>query len=148
MSATETFQIGRVLYTQKEYYHCAKWMQATQGLLDRTSSPTTEFYSEILDYQSFCYSKAGNMQHALKLTTQILNYGVHNDIDRIKNNYEYYKRELTGTPEESKGDHLNRPEHWNSKERDSYEKLCQIGKTNAHITHDGIDENLEVRIFA
>ena len=143
MSPIETFQIGRTLYLEKEYYHCAKWMNAAERLLDNTAS-STPFYSDILDYESFCYSQSGNMPKALKLTNQILSYGVHPDMERIESNYHYYTRKLKETESTTEDGYLKRPTHWNSAERDEYERLCQIGKNNSQNTHDGIDGRLEV----
>ena len=146
MSPAETFQIGRTLYLQKEYYHCAKWMKATQNLL-LPSALGSPFYSDVLDYQSYCYSQAGNMPKAMELTNQILSFGVHTDMERIQGNSDFYREQLERSPREVDEDFLQRPNHWNEEERDIYERLCAIGTNNSEIIFDGVETNLKVSKF-
>ena len=130
---------------EREFYHCAKWMDATRGLLANSGfSVNNPWYSEVLDYESFCYSEAGNLPRALQLTRQILDYGVHEDLRRISSNADYFAKQIKkrkinkDLPEKF----LERPGHFNPKERNSYETLCQIGLKNSVIHHDGIEPNL------
>ena len=145
LSPKETFEIGKALYVEKEYYHCAKWMDATRGLLANTGfAVNTPWYSDILDYESFCYSEAGNIPRALQLTREILTYGVHGDLLRINANADYFAKQIKkrkinpDLPEKF----VQRPTHFNPVERKNYEKLCQIGLKNRETHHDGTEENL------
>ena len=95
LSPKETYEIGKTLYFEKEYYHCAKWMDATRGLLANSGfAVNTPWYSDILDYESFCYSEAGNIPRALQLTREILTYGVHSDLLRINANADYFAKQI------------------------------------------------------
>jgi len=71
LSAEDCFELGRVAYTQGDYYHTVLWMTEAKDLLDLETEKTMEKIT-ILDYLSFSLSMQGNTKAALNLTLELL----------------------------------------------------------------------------
>ncbi|CAF0759590.1 unnamed protein product [Rotaria sordida] len=140
LSALECYDLGRIAYTNGDYYHTLMWMQEALDHLDKEVNNTSPSRVDILDHLAFSTSQQGNHEHALVLTKEILRIAP--DHVRAGSNKIYYedliqKKILNGnsdssdfksTPTIKKMDNINiknqRPRDYLD-EREKYEQLCR-----------------------
>ncbi|XP_064172845.1 prolyl 4-hydroxylase subunit alpha-1-like isoform X3 [Anguilla rostrata] len=124
MTVEDCFELGKVAYTESDYYHTQLWMsQALRQLEDGEESSINK--ATILDYLSYSLYQQGQVQRALDYTKQLLQ--LEPDHQRAKGNVNYFEQQLEkqrtesaaqeGTKQEKEMDPLP--------ERNKYEQLCR-----------------------
>ncbi|CAF0724352.1 unnamed protein product [Didymodactylos carnosus] len=160
LSARECFDLGRVAYTNNDYYHTLMWMQEALDHLDSEPGNDTTDKLAILDHLAYATSQQGNIEHALALTDEMLN--IVPDHLRAKNNKIYYEaiiKNRTLTKQQRKGDlghddndlgakitHIEIKRSTNDnfevknirpsdylEEREIYERLCRQNTTHLNV---------------
>jgi len=134
LTAEDCFQLGKVAYSQNDYYHTVLWMTEAKNLLELEADKTVD-KALILDYLSFSLSMQGNAKAALNLTLELL------DIDpthkRAQGNKAYFEQVLadaaaeeaaTGEKKDSGDEIVNVRQfdgYRDSEEFHIYEALCR-----------------------
>ncbi|CAF3748838.1 unnamed protein product [Rotaria sordida] len=90
LSALECYDLGRVAYTNGDFYHTLMWMQEALDHLDTETNNTSINKIDILDHLAYATSQQGNVEHALAITKEILTIGTPDHI-RANNNKFYYE---------------------------------------------------------
>ncbi|CAF0962953.1 unnamed protein product [Adineta steineri] len=152
LSALECFDLGRVAYTNGDFYHTLMWMQEALDHLNKETNKTSINKIDILDHLAYATSQQGNVEHALAVTEEMLTIAP--DHVRANNNKVYYEsviKNRTLTKQQRKGD-MNTNDKQNLKllptvsqtksykinnarpddymeEREMYEKLCRQNGT-------------------
>ncbi|CAF1557002.1 unnamed protein product, partial [Adineta steineri] len=152
LSALECFDLGRVAYTNGDFYHTLMWMQEALDHLNKETNKTSINKIDILDHLAYATSQQGNVEHALAVTEEMLTIAP--DHVRANNNKVYYEsviKNRTLTKQQRKGD-VNTNDKQNLKllptvsqtksykinnarpddymeEREMYEKLCRQNGT-------------------
>lgn len=138
LDAHDCFEIGRIAYNQRDYYHTLMWMEEAQMRMLREDPPTVQ-ETEILEYLAFAMYQQGNVKRALRMTKRL--YKLQPDHPRAKGNIKYYEDMLV---EEGfkKGDDGELPPVVNQRkedggisERDIYEALCRGEKLKVNLAH-------------
>jgi len=141
LTADDCFFIGRTAYFDKDYYHCALWMN--EMLQKRGLDSFSKVH--VLDYLSFCVAKQGDIQRAVKITSEILKISPSHK--RAKRNYDYYTGLLkTSKPIKVPGkERLQRQtEHDHLPEAERYERLCRGENVNDQAQ---VTKNLKCRYW-
>ncbi|CAF3801799.1 unnamed protein product [Rotaria sordida] len=89
LSALECYDLGRVAYTNGDFYHTLMWMQEALDHLDTETNNTSINKIDILDHLAYATSQQGNVEHALAITKEILTIAP--DHIRANNNKFYYE---------------------------------------------------------
>ncbi|XP_072368739.1 prolyl 4-hydroxylase subunit alpha-2-like isoform X2 [Scyliorhinus torazame] len=133
LSVEDCFELGKIAYSDGDYYHTVLWMQQTLKQLEEgEASPVTQ--AEALDYLSYSVYQMGDMHRAVDLTKRLI--AIDPTHVRAKTNLHYFKKSLE---EEVKSDQTRDEEFYQSQskkevymqpenyltERDSYEALCR-----------------------
>ncbi|CAF3520069.1 unnamed protein product [Rotaria socialis] len=155
LSALECYDLGRVAYTNGDFYHTLMWMQEALDHLDTETNHTSINKIDILDHLAYATSQQGNVEHALAITEEILTMAP--DHFRAQNNKVYYEtiiknRTLT---KKQRRDDIDKSNSTNLKliqtasndesykinnkrsddyfdEQESYEHLCRQNGTRLH----------------
>ncbi|CAF0905886.1 unnamed protein product [Adineta ricciae] len=135
LSASECYDLGRIAYTNADFYHTIMWMQEALDHLDRETNATAPNKIDILDHLAYATSQQGNIEHALALTEEIL--AIAPEHTRALNNKEYYVDLLRKKTSKTDGSSIvnvkkvdlsniknQRPTDY-LEEREQYEKLCR-----------------------
>ncbi|CAM4773713.1 unnamed protein product [Rotaria magnacalcarata] len=158
LSALECYDLGRVAYTNGDFYHTLMWMQEALDHLDTETNHTSINKIDILDHLAYATSQQGNVEHALAITKEILTIAP--DHFRAQNNKVYYEniiknRTLTN---KQRRDAIDKSNSTNLKliqttssdesykinnkrsddyfdEQESYEHLCRQNGTRLHPTY-------------
>ncbi|KHJ45353.1 prolyl 4-hydroxylase subunit alpha-2 family protein [Trichuris suis] len=127
-TAGECFELGRVAYNNKDYYHVILWMQEAMNRYEHEDPPTVDL-SDILEYLAFGLYQQGNVKRALQLTKRL--YNRQPDHPRAKGNIKYYEDMLVKDGVHRSGD-FNLPPVVNPRpadhalpERTDFEALCR-----------------------
>ncbi|CAF1051482.1 unnamed protein product [Adineta steineri] len=152
LSALECFDLGRVAYTNGDFYHTLMWMQEALDHLNKETNKTSINKIDILDHLAYATSQQGNVEHALAVTEEMLTIAP--DHVRANNNKVYYESviknrtltkqqrigdmntndkqnlKLLPTVSQTKNYKINnaRPDDY-MEEREMYEKLCRQNGT-------------------
>ncbi|UJR10274.1 hypothetical protein I4U23_014481 [Adineta vaga] len=105
LSALECYDLGRIAYTNGDFYHTLMWMQEALDHLDKEKNKTSINKIDILDHLAFSTSQQGNVEHALAITEEMLKI-VPSHV-RANNNKVYYEtviKNRTLTKQQRKGD--------------------------------------------
>ncbi|XP_067900044.1 prolyl 4-hydroxylase subunit alpha-2-like isoform X5 [Heterodontus francisci] len=133
LTVEDCFELGKIAYSDGDYYHTVLWMQQTLKQLEE-GEPSGVSQAEALDYLSYSVYQMGDIRRAVDLTKRLI--AVDPTHLRAKSNLHYFKNMLSeegqsneGTDEEfyqsqSKEEVYMRPDNYLS-ERDSYEALCR-----------------------
>ena len=63
----------------------------------------------------------------------------------MNSSYPYFSQQVRYKKAGLSGNDIQRPEHWNEKERSDYEELCRLGFNNSLFVRDHSDfEDLKV----
>ncbi|CAF4241633.1 unnamed protein product [Rotaria sp. Silwood2] len=89
LSAFECYDLGRVAYTNGDFYHTLMWMQEALDHLDTETNNTSINKIDILDHLAYATSQQGNVEHALAITKEMLTIAP--DHARANNNKVYYE---------------------------------------------------------
>lgn len=74
MTVEDCFELGKVAYSEVDYYHTELWMtQALKQLDDGEDSPVDKV--TVLDYLSYAIYQQGELDRALELTKRMLKLG-------------------------------------------------------------------------
>ncbi|CAD5121519.1 DgyrCDS10019 [Dimorphilus gyrociliatus] len=137
MTAQDCFQLGKVAYSQGDYYHTMLWMKEALTILENETSKTIE-KPIILDYLAYSTYMQGNWIHALNLTKEWLNEEPNHV--RAQSNHDYYSKLIREAKENGKKDEeldvVNNPrqldEYRQSEEFAKYEALCRGEETQVY----------------
>uniref|UniRef100_A0A5S6QYW5 procollagen-proline 4-dioxygenase n=2 Tax=Trichuris muris TaxID=70415 RepID=A0A5S6QYW5_TRIMR len=127
-TANECFELGRVAYNNKDYYHVILWMQEAMNRWEHEDPPTVEEV-DILEYLAFGLYQQGNVKRALQLTKRL--YNLKPEHPRAKGNIKYYEDMLAADGMHKSSD-FNLPPVVNPRpadqalpERGDFEALCR-----------------------
>nr|CDP99903.1 BMA-PHY-2, isoform h [Brugia malayi] len=126
LTAEDCFEIGRVAYSEHDYYHAILWMQEARERIQKETKPTANLES-ILDHLAFSLYKQGNLKRALLLTDEL--YRMNPDHPRAKGNVRWYEDLLEDegirrADMRRKVPPMNNPRD-KSNLKDTYEALCR-----------------------
>uniref|UniRef100_UPI0040535BA5 Prolyl 4-hydroxylase subunit alpha-1 n=1 Tax=Homo sapiens TaxID=9606 RepID=UPI0040535BA5 len=71
LTAEDCFELGKVAYTEADYYHTELWMEQALRQLDEGEISTIDKVS-VLDYLSYAVYQQGDLDKALLLTKKLL----------------------------------------------------------------------------
>ncbi|XP_075205056.1 LOW QUALITY PROTEIN: prolyl 4-hydroxylase subunit alpha-1 [Anomaloglossus baeobatrachus] len=130
LTAEDCFELGKIAYTDADYYHTELWMQQALRQLDAGEKSSIDKVL-VLDYLSYAVYQQGDLEKALKLTRRLLDLDPEHQ--RGNGNLKYFeyimtKEENKSSPSDSEAvepktkkgrpkDHLP--------ERQKYERLCR-----------------------
>ncbi|KAM4636230.1 prolyl 4-hydroxylase subunit alpha-1 isoform 4-T4 [Discoglossus pictus] len=130
LTAEDCFELGKIVYSEADYYHTELWMEQALRQLDDGEKSTIDKVV-VLDYLSYAVYQQGDLDNALILTKRLLELDPEHK--RGNGNLKYFEYILS--KEENKtSDSLNdtaetRPRKGRPKdhlpERQKYEMLCR-----------------------
>ncbi|KAM9560105.1 prolyl 4-hydroxylase subunit alpha-1-like isoform 2-T2 [Salvelinus alpinus] len=71
MTVEDCFELGKIAYTEVDYYHTELWMEQALKQLDEGEESTVDKVS-VLDYLSYAIYQQGELGRALELTKRLL----------------------------------------------------------------------------
>lgn len=128
LDAHACFEIGRIAYNQKDYYHTLMWMEEANARMIRENPPTVQEW-EILEYLAFAMFQQGNVKRALRMTKRLLKLNPENP--RAHGNIVYYEDQLAKVSGKKSDDGElppivnERKIDYSVNERNTYEALCR-----------------------
>ncbi|KRZ08256.1 Prolyl 4-hydroxylase subunit alpha-2 [Trichinella zimbabwensis] len=128
LDANGCFELGRVAYNQKDYYHVILWMQEALNRVEHENPPSVD-QAEILEYLAFGMYQQGNVKRALQLTKRLQR--IKPDHPRAEGNVKWYLDMLAKEGVSRVTDHdlppiVNaRPNDQALPERKDFEALCR-----------------------
>lgn len=96
MSSEDCFEIGRLMYNNRDYHHTIMWMEEA---INRLNNDSRLPRSDVLEYLAFSTFKEGNVESALEMTNELLT--ILPDHQRARGNKYYYEKELAKITEKS-----------------------------------------------
>lgn len=75
LTAEDCFELGKVAYTEADYYHTELWMDQALVQLEEGEASTVDKVS-VLDYLSYAVYQQGDLDKALLLTKKLLELGM------------------------------------------------------------------------
>lgn len=145
LNALECYDLGRVAYSNGDFYHTLLWMQEALDHLNAEPNTTYPSKLDVLDHLAYATSQQGNIEHALAITEEILTIAP--DHTRAQGNRLYYQDLLQNAsyvkPDYSDKDKLSDPKSFLTlkkfdsmkiknqrprdylEEREAYEALCR-----------------------
>ncbi|KYO42403.1 hypothetical protein Y1Q_0022249 [Alligator mississippiensis] len=135
LTAGDCFELGRIAYTEADYYHTELWMEQALKQLDDGEVSAIEKTS-VLDYLSYAVYQQGDLDKAMMLTKQLLELDPEHQ--RANGNLKYFEYIMSKEKEANKStteaDNQTDVESKTKKkgrakdylpERRKYEKLCR-----------------------
>ncbi|XP_078055574.1 prolyl 4-hydroxylase subunit alpha-1b isoform X1 [Mustelus asterias] len=136
LTAEDCYELGKIAYTDTDYYHTELWMEQALKQLDAGEVSTIDKIT-VLDYLSYSVYQQGDLDKALELTKRLLKLDPEHQ--RANGNLRYFeymmadqKKEQTNTAqksEENKAGDASKTKRPRPKdylpERQKYEKLCR-----------------------
>ncbi|KAG8435162.1 hypothetical protein GDO86_013201 [Hymenochirus boettgeri] len=130
LTAEDCFELGKIAYTEADYYHTELWMEQALQQLDSGEESTIDKVL-VLDYLSYAVYQQGDLDKALMLTKRLLQLDPEHQ--RGNGNLRYFQYIMS--KEENKTDSTlsdgaesrarkGRPKD-HLPERQKYEKLCR-----------------------
>lgn len=74
LTAEDCFELGKIAYSEADYYHTELWMAQTMKQLDEGEESTLDQVT-VLDYFSYSIYQQGELERALELTKKLLKLG-------------------------------------------------------------------------
>lgn len=74
LTAEDCFELGKIAYTESDYYHTELWMQQALKQLDDGEVSSIDKVS-VLDYLSYAVYQQGDLDKAMTLTKRLLELG-------------------------------------------------------------------------
>lgn len=74
LTAEDCFELGKIAYTEADYYHTELWMEQALRQLDAGEESSIDKVL-VLDYLSYAVYQQGDLEKALKLTRRLLELG-------------------------------------------------------------------------
>ncbi|KAG5855382.1 hypothetical protein ANANG_G00048490 [Anguilla anguilla] len=138
LTAEDCFELGKIAYSEADYYHTELWMAQALKQIDKGEESTLDKVT-VLDYLSYSIYQQGELERALELTKKLLKLDPEHQ--RAKGNLKYFEYQLAkqrkaeaerGTNQNDslqreKRDSDGKKDRTASKipERQKYEKLCR-----------------------
>ncbi|KAG8439203.1 hypothetical protein GDO86_005429 [Hymenochirus boettgeri] len=91
LSADDCFGMGKVAYSDGDYYHTVLWMQEALILLDEGQKSTISKV-DVLDYLSYTVFQLGDINRAVELTRRLL--ALDSSHERAGSNLRYFEKLL------------------------------------------------------
>ncbi|XP_054454629.1 prolyl 4-hydroxylase subunit alpha-1a [Anoplopoma fimbria] len=131
LTVEDCYDLGKVAYSEADYYHTELWMVQALKQLDEGETSVTVDAATILDYLSYSVYQRGELERALGFTRRLLELDPTHQ--RAKGNLKYFEYQLEKQKdmEEEKGEegrqrreNRGRPADY-LPERKKYEQLCR-----------------------
>lgn len=74
MTVEDCFELGKIAYSEVDYYHTELWMEQALKQLDEGEESTVDKVT-VLDYLSYAIYQQGDLGRALELTKRLLMLG-------------------------------------------------------------------------
>ncbi|KAL0964497.1 hypothetical protein UPYG_G00324640 [Umbra pygmaea] len=91
MTAEDCFELGKIAYTDADYYHTELWMEQALKQLDEGEESTTDKVT-VLDYLSYAIYQQGELGRALEYTKKLLRLDPEHQ--RANGNLKYFEFQL------------------------------------------------------
>uniref|UniRef100_A0A7N6FM16 Prolyl 4-hydroxylase subunit alpha-1 n=1 Tax=Anabas testudineus TaxID=64144 RepID=A0A7N6FM16_ANATE len=124
MTVEDCYELGKIAYTDVDYYHTELWMAQALKQLDEGEESTLDKVT-VLDYLSYAIYQQGDLERALEYTKRLLELDPEHQ--RANGNLKYFQFQLekqkkaeedeTGTQKDVSGHQIP--------ERKKYEMLCR-----------------------
>ncbi|XP_061915086.1 prolyl 4-hydroxylase subunit alpha-1-like isoform X2 [Entelurus aequoreus] len=101
MTAEDCYELGKIAYTDVDYYHTELWMAQALKQLDGGEESTVDAVT-VLDYLSYAIYQQGEMERALEYTKRLLELDPEHQ--RAKGNVKYFEFQLEKQRNASKDD--------------------------------------------
>ncbi|KAL0617803.1 LOW QUALITY PROTEIN: Prolyl 4-hydroxylase subunit alpha-1 [Plecturocebus cupreus] len=133
LTAEDCFELGKVAYTEADYYHTELWMEQALRQLDEGEVSTIDKVS-VLDYLSYAVYQQGDLDKALLLTKKLLELDPEHQ--RANGNLKYFEyimakeKDVNKSASDSQSDQKTTPKKKGIAvdylpERQKYEMLCR-----------------------
>lgn len=136
LTAEDCFELGKIAYTEADYYHTELWMEQALKQLDDGEISSVIDKVSVLDYLSYAVYQQGNLDKAMMLTKRLLELDPEHQ--RANGNLKYFEyimlKEKEANKSDTKTDDQNEKEIKTQKkgllkdylpERQKYEMLCR-----------------------
>lgn len=74
MTVEDCYELGKIAYTDADYYHTELWMAQALRQLDEGEESTIDKIT-VIDYLSYAIYQQGELERALELTKRLLALG-------------------------------------------------------------------------
>ncbi|KAL2769826.1 prolyl 4-hydroxylase subunit alpha-1 isoform 3 precursor, partial [Daubentonia madagascariensis] len=133
LTVEDCFELGKVAYTEADYYHTELWMEQALRQLDEGEVSTIDKVS-VLDYLSYAVYQQGDLDKALLLTKKLLELDPEHQ--RANGNLKYFEYIMAKEKDVNKSASDDRPDQKTTPkkkgvavdylpERQKYEMLCR-----------------------
>uniref|UniRef100_A0A8C8Z2I1 Prolyl 4-hydroxylase subunit alpha-1 n=1 Tax=Prolemur simus TaxID=1328070 RepID=A0A8C8Z2I1_PROSS len=133
LTAEDCFELGKVAYTEADYYHTELWMEQALRQLDEGEVSTIDKVS-VLDYLSYAVYQQGDLDKALLLTKKLLELDPEHQ--RANGNLKYFEyimakeKDVNKSASDDQSDQKTTPRKKGVAvdylpERQKYEMLCR-----------------------
>nr|XP_043870366.1 prolyl 4-hydroxylase subunit alpha-1-like isoform X2 [Solea senegalensis] len=145
LTVSDCFDIGRVAYSEDDYYHMQLWMIQALKQLDQGETSSSVDAITVLDYLSYSLYQQGELERALQLTKRLLELDPTDE--RATKNQKYYEHQLSNQKGAEEGaESARRPKVATHNVPDdflpvmwSYEELCR-GEGVSMLQRAGVHE--------
>ncbi|MBN3322184.1 P4HA1 hydroxylase, partial [Atractosteus spatula] len=136
LTADDCFELGKIVYSDADYYHTELWMAQALRQLDQGEEATIDKVT-VLDYLSYAIYQQGELERALELTKRLLKLDPQHQ--RANGNLKYFEYTLLKQRKTEQADENSKPQDAKEKtisknkgrpkdylpERQKYEQLCR-----------------------
>ncbi|XP_030642153.1 prolyl 4-hydroxylase subunit alpha-1b isoform X2 [Chanos chanos] len=91
MTAEDCYELGKIAYSDADYYHTELWMAQALSQLDQGEESTVD-KATVMDYLSYAIYQQGELERALELTKRLLKLDPEHQ--RAKGNLKYFEFQL------------------------------------------------------
>ena len=77
MTVEDCYELGKIAYSDSDYYHTELWMSQSLQQLDQGEESTIDKVT-VLDYLSYAIYQQGELERALEITKRLLSLGESN----------------------------------------------------------------------
>uniref|UniRef100_A0A8C2EUK9 procollagen-proline 4-dioxygenase n=1 Tax=Cyprinus carpio TaxID=7962 RepID=A0A8C2EUK9_CYPCA len=91
MTVADCFELGKIAYTEADYYHTELWMAQALTQLDEGEESTIDKVT-VMDYLSYAIYQQGELERALELTKRMLKLDPNHQ--RANGNLKYFEFQL------------------------------------------------------
>uniref|UniRef100_A0A1A8N376 Prolyl 4-hydroxylase, alpha polypeptide I n=2 Tax=Nothobranchius TaxID=28779 RepID=A0A1A8N376_9TELE len=132
LTVDDCYDLGKVAYSEADYYHTELWMAQALKQLDQGETSSSVDAVAILDYLSYSVYQQGGLRRALDFTKQLLELDPTHQ--RANGNLKYFEYQLSKQKKvEGREDEEQQKQRKESQgrhddylpERNKYEKLCR-----------------------
>uniref|UniRef100_A0A8C7JBZ0 Prolyl 4-hydroxylase subunit alpha-1 n=1 Tax=Oncorhynchus kisutch TaxID=8019 RepID=A0A8C7JBZ0_ONCKI len=118
MTVEDCFELGKIAYSEVDYYHTELWMEQALKQLDEGEESTVDKVT-VLDYLSYAIYQQGDLGRALELTKRLLMLDPEHQ--RANGNLKYFEFQLINQRKAQAQERFREP----VPERKMYEMLCR-----------------------